>query len=356
MAILFGGRSPEHNISLLSAQNIIQSLDRDKYNAILIGIDKNGQWHYHENNIALHNSDNPNEITLSDINHPVLLSQNTNDKKLISTISQETIADIDVIFPILHGTYGEDGSIQGFCKIANIACVGCGILGSSVGMDKDMTKRVLRDADINVAKSITVRKNTEGIEYSKIIETLGEELFIKPANLGSSVGVGYSDNEDSFFAALNTALEYDHKVLIESKIKGREIECAVLGNHEPEASCVGEIIPKSSFYSYDNKYIDDDGAALSIPAKLTDVQAEKVRELAIKTFSVLECRGMARVDMFLTEEDDLIINEINTIPGFTNISMYPKLWEASGLSQKDLVSRLIELAMQEHDMVNDLLV
>jgi len=356
VALLFGGRSPEHKISLLSAQNVYKSIDKDKYEPILIGIDADGQWHYHHSEISLLNPNDPNRISLNDTSHKLLLSHNTNDRSLISVSSNEVLSKIDVIFPVLHGTNGEDGSVQGFAKMANIPCVGCGILGSSVGMDKDMAKRVLRDANINVAKSITVRNHSEDIVYEEVTEVLGKELFIKPANLGSSVGVAYSNDEDSFYNGLNTALKYDTKVLIETKIVGREIECAVLGNHKPEASIPGEIIPKSSFYSYDNKYIDEDGAALSIPAILNTEQQEKVKNLALETYITLECRGLARVDMFLTPEDQLIINEINTIPGFTNISMYPKLWEASGLSQQDLISKLIELAIEENDTINNLLI
>ena len=355
VAILFGGRSPEHKISLLSAQNVFKSIDREKYNPVLIGIDKTGQWHYHNQAMSLLHANDVDKIALDDTRHKVLLSQNTNERSLIMQSDNDLISTIDVIFPILHGTYGEDGSIQGLCKTANIPCIGCGILGSAVGMDKDIMKRILRDADIKVSKGITVRNTADDIQYDSIESSLGNELFIKPANLGSSVGVSYSDNQDKFYDALNNALKYDHKVIVEQKITGREIECAVLGNHNPKASIPGEIVPKSSFYSFENKYVDAEGAELHIPAKLTDDQIKRIQKLSIDTFTVLECRGMARVDMFLTEDNDLIINEINTIPGFTNISMYPKLWEATGLNQTDLISELINLAIQENKSVNNLL-
>ena len=355
VAILFGGRSPEHKISLLSAQNVLKSIDREKYNPVLIGIDKTGQWHYHNQAMSLLHANDVDKIALDDTRYKVLLSQNTNERSLIMQSDNDLISTIDVIFPILHGTYGEDGSIQGLCKTANIPCIGCGILGSAVGMDKDIMKRILRDADIKVSKGITVRNTAEDIRYDSIESSLGNELFIKPANLGSSVGVSYSDNQDKFYDALNNALKYDHKVIVEQKITGREIECAVLGNHNPKASIPGEIVPKSSFYSFENKYVDAEGAELHIPAKLTDDQIKRIQKLSIDTFTVLECRGMARVDMFLTEDNDLIINEINTIPGFTNISMYPKLWEATGLNQTDLISELINLAIQENKSVNNLL-
>ena len=355
VAILFGGRSPEHKISLLSAQNVIKSLDREKYNPILIAIDKSGQWHYHDKAMSLLHPDDVDKITLDDTSHKVLLSQNTDEKALISHATHDVICHIDVIFPVLHGTYGEDGSIQGLAKTANIPCVGCGLLGSAIGMDKDIMKRILRDAQIKVAKGITVRNSSEGIDYGNITANLGHELFVKPANLGSSVGISFSDDEDSFYKALNNALKYDNKVIVEEKISGREIECAVLGNHNPKASIPGEIVPKSTFYSFENKYVDAEGAALHIPAKLTEAQTNAVQKLALETYTVLECRGMARVDMFLTEDKQLIINEINTIPGFTNISMYPKLWEASGLPQTELITELIELAVEECAFVNGLL-
>ena len=355
VAILFGGRSPEHKISLLSAQNVIKSLDRTKYNPILVGIDKSGQWHYHDKIMSLLHPDDVDKITLDNTSHKVLLSQNTDEKALLSQTTHDVISTIDVIFPVLHGTYGEDGSIQGLAKTANIPCVGCGLLGSAIGMDKDIMKRILRDAQIKVAKGITVRNSSEGIDYDSITADLGHELFIKPANLGSSVGISFSDDEDSFYKALNNALKYDSKVIVEEKISGREIECAVLGNHNPKASIPGEIVPKSTFYSFENKYVDAEGAALHIPAKLTEAQTNAVQKLALETYTVLECRGMARVDMFLTEDDQLIINEINTIPGFTNISMYPKLWEASGLPQTELITELIELAVEECAFVNGLL-
>jgi D-alanine-D-alanine ligase len=355
VAILYGGRSPEHKISLVSAQNVYKSIDKEKYNPILIAIDKSGQWHYHNERMSLVHPDNIDQIALNDTDNKVWLSQNTSEGTLISASTNEILCKIDVIFPVLHGTYGEDGSIQGLSKTAGIACVGCGIIGSSIGMDKDIMKRILRDSDIKVSKGITIRNTSEGIQYDDVVANLGHELFIKPANLGSSVGVSYSDSEEKFFDALNNALKYDNKVIVEQKIVGREIECAVLGNHAPQASIPGEIIPKSSFYSFDNKYIDADGAALHIPAELTKHQIDRIKNLSVETFTVLECRGMARVDMFLTPENELIINEINTIPGFTNISMYPKLWEASGLKQTDLVSKLISLAIEEHNAVNKLL-
>jgi len=355
VAIVFGGRSTEHAISLLSAQNVLGALDRKKFDPVLIGIDKKGQWHFNEESMSLLNASDANSISMTNLDNPVLLSQNTDQKTLTSVQTSEVVSTVDVLFPVLHGTYGEDGSIQGLAKLANIPVVGCGVLGSAIGMDKDIMKRILRDDNIEVAKWVTVKHTSEGINYKDIVNTLGSELFIKPANLGSSVGVTYSEDEDSFFKGLNEALKFDPKVIVEEKITGREIECAVLGNENPKASVPGEIIPKDGFYSFESKYLDESGAKLQIPADLTESQVRNVQTLALDTFKLLECSGMSRIDMFMKDDDSLIINEINTIPGFTNISMYPKLWEYSGLPQKDLITKLIELAIEAHQKHNKLI-
>lgn len=354
VAILFGGRSTEHSISLLSAQNVINALDKDKFEPLLIGIGKDGRWHYNADSIKLLHKDDPNKIALSPDQEAIIISQNADEHSVISLSDKTEITKIDVIFPVLHGTYGEDGSIQGLAKLANIACVGCNILGSAIGMDKDIMKRILRDSNINVAKWCTQRASEPRLKYEDVANELGTELFIKPANLGSSVGVSFVNNADDFDRALEEALKYDPKVIIEEKLSGREIECAVLGNDQPQASLPGEVIPKNNFYSFENKYIDENGAALKIPADLNEEQIQTIQEYSLATYKLLECRGMARVDVFLTENNTIIVNEINTIPGFTNISMYPKLWEASGLAQKDLISKLIELALEEHNKQNQL--
>ncbi len=356
VAILFGGRSTEHQISLLSAKNVIDALDRDKYEPVLIGIDKKGQWHLNEGAIQLINADNPKLIELDNLDKPILVSQNTNEHQLVNMENMQNIDKIDVIFPVLHGTYGEDGTVQGFAKLANLPCVGCGILGSAVGMDKDVTKRLLRDAGIKVADFVTLRKGyNDAMPYEEIVGKLGNELFIKPANLGSSVGVAYVNNKENFEIALSNAFKFDPKVIIEEKIIGREVECAVLGhNANPMASAIGEVIPKSSFYTFENKYIDEGGAVCDIPAKLDDVTAQRIQALAIDSYRLLECEGMTRVDMFLTPKGDLYLNEVNNIPGFTKISMYPKLWEISGLPYTSLLTKLIELAIESNEESNDL--
>ena len=347
VAILFGGRSTEHKISLLSAKNVIKSIDKDKYEPILVAIDKNGIWHQIDDLKFLEKVSIDNE-PLTSLDSAVLLSQN-NGQHILHSLDDHSSIGIDVLYPVLHGTYGEDGSVQGLAKLAGLPCVGCGIVGSAVGMDKDIMKHILISMDIPVASWATIRNSSEGADYTALSEQLGEELFIKPANLGSSVGVSHVTNEAQFSEAIEKALTYDSKVICEEKIVGREIECAVLGNAYPKASVPGEIISKGGFYSYENKYLDEKATELVIPADLSQEQTEAVQQLALETYIGLECRGLTRVDMFLTADDELIINEINTIPGFTDISMYPKLWEASGLSSTELISELIELALEEYE-------
>jgi D-alanine-D-alanine ligase len=257
---------------------------------------------------------------------------------------------LDVAFPILHGPFGEDGTVQGLLKLADIPYVGTGVLGSAVGMDKDVMKRLLRDAGIPIGKFLALRSHEPIPPYGEVTAVLGVPLFVKPANMGSSVGIRKVHNEGEYLPALEEAFRYDTKIVIEEFIKGRELECAVLGNEAPMASVPGEVISRHEFYSYDAKYLDEHGAALIIPADLDEALAARVRELAVKTFTTLCCEGLSRVDFFLREDatpgiDAVVVNEINTMPGFTKISMYPKLWEAGGISYTCLISRLIELAI-----------
>jgi len=355
VAIVFGGRSTEHKISLLSAKNVIRSLDKSKYKPVLICIDKSGKWFYNEDSLHLLSSESASTVHLDHQHTPVILSQNADAKALIIATTHQVIHTIDVIFPVLHGTSGEDGSIQGLAKLANLPCVGCGILGSAVGMDKDIMKRVLRDSQIPVADFVTVRNtNFEEYPYDKVSEKLGKDLFLKPANLGSSVGVSFVHNKEEYDAGIQHALLYDHKVVVEEKIVGRELECSVLGNDSPMASIPGEVVPKGGFYSYQNKYLDEKGAELIIPAALSEEKIKEIQELSIRTFQLIECEGMTRVDMFMQEDGKLVINEVNTIPGFTSISMYPKLLEYSGVNNVELVTKLIEYAIESHEKRNQL--
>lgn len=305
IGVLFGGKSAEHEVSIMSAKNIINALDKDKYEITKILIPKTGKFNF------------------------------------------SNLHKYDVIFPVMHGPFGEDGSMQGLLKLAGVPFVGPSVLGSAVGMDKDVMKRLFRDAGIPIGKFITLRTNDK-INFNQIKKELGLPLFIKPANMGSSVGVSKAKNEAEFKNSIKKAFEFDNKIIVEEFINGREIECAVLGNEYPMASVPGEIITNQDFYSYGAKYIDN-GSVSEIPAKIDKKTAKKIQELTIKVFQTLNCEGLGRVDFFLTKSGKIYANEINTIPGFTNISMYPKLWEASGLPQTKLLDRLIELAIERFD-------
>lgn len=346
VGIIFGGKSAEHEVSLQSAKNVIEAIDKDKYEVVLIGMDKKGRLYLNENTNFLLNSKNPRLIQLNKSNDEIALIPGTDTEQIISVSKQKALSQIDVIFPVLHGPYGEDGTVQGMLKLANIPFVGAGVLGSALGMDKDVMKRLLRDACIPIAKFLAFKKsNRRSINFMEVKKELDLPVFVKPANLGSSVGISKVTNKAELDNAVQEAFQYDNKIIIEEYIEGREIECSVLGNEEPIVSIPGEIISNNEFYSYEAKYIDENGAILDIPANLTNDIKEKAQRLSIKAFKILCCEGMARVDLFLKENGDLILNEINTIPGFTRISMYPKLWEISGISYSDLIDKLIKLAI-----------
>ncbi len=354
VAVIFGGKSAEHKVSLRSAKNIVAALDRSKYIPVLIGIDNDGQWHYHGESMQLLHADDPAKIEMK-AGTKVYLSQNADDHSIIDSHDASTLSTIDVIFPVLHGTYGEDGAIQGFAKIANLACVGPGILGSAIGMDKDIMKRLLRDAGIGIADYILVRQHdSDVLQYQDVVARLGKELFVKPANMGSSVGISCVRSESEFRPALELALQFDTKVIVEEKIVGREIEVSVLGNEAPRASIPGEVIPKDGFYSYERKYLDESGAALEIPADLRAEQVKKLQDLAVVVYQCLELEGLSRVDVFLQDDDTIIVNEVNTLPGFTEISMYPTLWQISGIDKTELIDQLIQLALAKHEETNAL--
>ena len=348
VGILFGGKSAEHEVSLQSAKNIIDAIDRGKYRPVLIGINKSGRWLMHDDAGYLLHANDPKLIKLNESGRRVALVPQS-DGKLTGLNGDEELQAIDVVFPVLHGPYGEDGALQGLLKMADVPFVGAGVLGSAVGMDKDVMKRLLRDAGIPIAAFITVRFNEDIPEYNAVVSELGEPFFVKPANLGSSVGVSKVHNAAEYDRAVAHAFDYDNKILLEQNIQGREIECSVLGNDDPVASLPGEIIPRHEFYSYDAKYIDEQGAALEIPANLPEATIAGIRQLSIAAFRALSCAGMARVDFFLRGESEIIVNEINTIPGFTSISMYPQLWKASGISYVDLIDRLIQLAIERFE-------
>ncbi len=335
LGILFGGRSSEHEVSLLSARSIIDAVDRKKYDVSLIGIGKDGRWLGAAGESYLLNASDPKKIAIN-----VAAA-----KELALHPGREGIGPIDVVFPIVHGTYGEDGSIQGLLRMLDLPFVGPDLLGSAVGMDKDVAKRLLRDAGIPVADFFALGRG-DAFTLSKIWKRLGKPVFVKPANQGSSVGIAKAKNDATLKAAIADAFRYDDKILIEEAVVGREIEIAVLGNETPETSIAGEVIPRHEFYSYEAKYLDEHGADLRIPAELPLALMRKAQALAVRTFKTLGLEGMARVDFFMKSDGAFVVNEVNTIPGFTKISMYPKLWEASGLPYPKLIDRLIRLALE----------
>lgn len=347
VCLLFGGKSGEHEISFLSARSIFQAIDKKKYEVLLIGIDKEGRWHLSDTRQLSTPKKQPLESVHKNLPE-VQTIIGRNSPAIIASDSQKIISSVDVFFPITHGTYGEDGSLQGYLELLDAAYVGSGVLGSAVCMDKDIMKRLLRESNLPVGEFYTLKKGQEK-NLSEFVSKLGFPLFVKPANMGSSVGVSKVHNEKELISAMEEAFLYDTKILLEKEIIGREIEVSVLGNDDPIASIAGEIKPTHEFYDYEAKYIDEKGATLSIPAKLSKKEMKEVQTLAVAAFKALGCSGMARVDFFLTKEGKWIINELNTLPGFTSISMYPKLWEESRISFADLISKLIELALESHD-------
>ena len=365
VVILFGGRSAEHEISILSARNILGAIDRTRFQPVLIGIDKDGRWRPQPERLLAGAVGDPRRLALDETAAPqapfVVPSVAPEPTAAVAGAAgappgiEQALHGDDVVFPILHGTYGEDGTVQGLLELADVAYVGAGVLGSAVGMDKDVTKRLLRDAGIPVVdfRVITAAEHRADPSLAPArAQALGFPLFVKPANAGSSVGVSKVRAPADLPAAIAAALAFDRKVLLERAVDAREIECAVLGNDAPIASVPCEIIVhhRDGFYSYDAKYVDADGAAWKIPADIAPDTQRRVQELAVATFRALELGGMARVDFFLDRATGaLAVNEVNTIPGFTAASMYPKMWEASGLPPQQLVSRLIDLAIERRD-------
>lgn len=349
VGIIFGGRSAEHEVSLQSAKNILDALDKERFAVSLIGIDKQGQWHVSDPDNFLLNAADPARIALNCSGTAVAVRPGLESLQLVPADPATALEQIDVVFPIVHGTLGEDGSLQGLLRMANLPFVGSGVLGSAVAMDKDVAKRLLRDAGLAVAPFACFNRiSVATADYPALVQQLGTPLFVKPANQGSSIGVSKVRNEAEFQRALALALSFDHKALVESAIDGREIECAVLGNESPEASVCGEVVVHDDFYAYDTKYISENGADIVVPAAISASDQERIRAIAVRAYQALDCAGLARVDVFLTGTGELVVNEINTLPGFTRISMYPKLWAASGLSYTALITRLLDLAMERH--------
>jgi D-alanine-D-alanine ligase len=353
IGVIFGGRSGEHEVSLASAASVIRALDPAKYDVVPIGITKQGRW------LAGTTAQKMLPEVLQ-AGRSVMLNADPNVAALVSADggapsaqrSDEGPLHVDVVFPVLHGTYGEDGTVQGLLDLAGLPFVGSGVLGSAVGMDKDMQKRLFLQEGLPVGDFTAVLRSEWEQARARVLRVLHKRfrfpVFVKPATLGSSVGMTKVHNRAELPPALDFAAEFAQKIVVERGIVGREIEVAVLGNDEPQASIPGEIIPHREFYDYAAKYLEE-GTKLEIPAKLTRAQVRRFQEYAVRAFRTLECRGMARVDFFLERKTGRIfLNEVNTIPGFTSISMYPKLWEASGVPYRELIGRLVDLALADH--------
>ena len=345
IGILFGGRSGEHEVSLASAASVIRGLDPDKYEAVPIGITKEGHWL-----VGAGAQKMLPEVLKG--GQRVMMTADPTDAALVRLDGSGGGQRIDIVFPVMHGTFGEDGTIQGLLDLAGLPFVGAGVLGSAIGMDKDVAKRLLQVAKIPVVPWITVHRHdweSKPHALQTAIEAQFEyPVFVKPATLGSSVGMTKVHSREELAPALNLACEFAMKILVEESVNAREIEVSVLGNHNPKASVAGEIVPHREFYDYAAKYLEE-GTQLLIPADLKPPQVKKFQNYAVDAFRALELSGMARVDFFLEKNGSKIyLNEVNTIPGFTSISMYPKLWEASGIPFRELIDKLIELALEQH--------
>ena len=354
LGIVCGGRSGEHEVSLRSARGIFGAVDRQRFDPLLLAIDKQGRWRAGTLDALILDGHDPARIRLAPSAPFVIPAAREGKLVLLAEPAMHLVAALDVAFPIIHGTDGEDGALQGWLRLMGVPFAGADVLGSAIGMDKDVMKRLLGRAGLPIADFHVLQRGADfQAAWDAAFRDLGVPLFVKPASLGSSVGVSKVADRRGFESALEDALRYDAKLMIEQAVPGRELECSVLGNRQgperPRASRVGEIRPRHGFYSYAAKYLDESGAELLIPAPLDAATEARIQELSLRVFDVLECDGLARVDFFLAADGRLVVNEINTLPGFTPISMYPKLWEASGLSYTDLVTRLVELAFEKHE-------
>ena len=353
VGVLFGGRSAEHEVSLVSAASIIKALDKEKYEVLPIGISKEGRWLSAPNSLQRLKE----QSSIESLPEHVLLPD-PQKQSLVNIGNSSSSQEIDVIFPVIHGTFGEDGTIQGLFELADVAYVGAGVLGSAVGMDKVVAKQLLQQAKLPVTKGIWFFYQEFTKDAKKYLSEIEKKLrypcFVKPPNQGSSVGISKAHNKKELIDAINLAGQYDRKILVEKAVpRPREIELSVLGNDEPIASLPGEIVPSNEFYDYDAKYVDGKSMAI-IPAKLPKGLIKKLQLSAVEGYKVLNCAGMARVDFLVQRNGKFFLNEINTIPGFTSISMYPKLWEASGISYSALLDKLIQLAIERHGQKKNL--
>ena len=354
IGVLYGGRSGEHNVSLCSGASVVRALDQNKYEVTAIGIDRDGRWYVQDKPEILPDKDFGQILSLKKrgkwlVNH----FEQENKLHIYNIENKNEEVVIDIVFPVLHGTYGEDGTLQGLLELAMVPYVGADVAGSAMGMDKDIAKRLLNQAGIPVVPSLTISKHqwqdNPGIIIRDALSKLGMTLFVKPLCTGSSVGVKKVKEKELLPKAIDFAFQFDTRIMIEKAIDCREIECAVLGNESPTASILGEIIPNHEFYSYEAKYIDPNGATMKIPVDIDVNLAGRIRKTAVQGYMALACSSLARVDFFLDKKtNEFYLNEINTLPGFTSISMYPKLWEATGLKYSDLLDKLIALALERH--------
>ncbi len=357
VGIIFGGRSGEHEVSFCSASSIIKAIDKDKYTVVPIGITKEGRWiSPRDSELALQSGkiDGKNTVILLNDSFSKSLVCIDNNQKINKSSALEKL---DVLFPALHGPYGEDGTIQGLLELANIPYVGAGVAASAISMDKDLMKTIFKQKNLPILKWLTIRRREWRKDKEKILSLVHGDfkypLFVKPTNLGSSIGITKVHKKEELEKAINLASSYDRKILIEEGLEEvREIECSILGNDEPRASVVGEVRPAGEFYDYDSKYIDKE-TQLIVPADLPDGVSQEIQRIALRAFKAVDAAGMARVDFFVSKgENRIYLSEINTIPGFTSVSMYPRLWEASGIPYPELIDRLIQLALEIHQDKN----
>ncbi|MCG2821419.1 MAG: D-alanine--D-alanine ligase [Candidatus Atribacteria bacterium] len=353
IGIIFGGRSGEHEVSFCSASSIIKAIDKDKYTVVPIGITKEGRWiSPQDSELALQSGriEGKNTVILLNDSFSKSLVCIDNNQRLDKSSALEKL---DVIFPVLHGPYGEDGTVQGLLELANIPYVGAGVAASAISMDKDLMKTIFQQKGLPILRWLTIKRKDWHKDKEEILSLIQDgfeyPLFVKPTNLGSSVGITKVHKKEELKEAIDLASSYDRKILIEEGLEEvREIECSVLGNDEPQTSVVGEVKPAGEFYDYDSKYIDEK-TQLIVPADLPDGVSQEVQEIALKAFKAVDAAGMARVDFFVSKKENKIyLSEINTIPGFTSASMYPRLWEASGVSYPDLIDQLIQLALERY--------
>ncbi|WP_026476962.1 D-alanine--D-alanine ligase [Alkaliphilus transvaalensis] len=354
--VVFGGKSGEHEVSLMSAASILRAIDKEKYNVIPVGITKNGGWRICDCTIdEIENGsweNEQNQLLDTKLNSKPKISLLPSEKGKGFQIENSQVKKIDVVFPVLHGPFGEDGTIQGLIEMLDVPYVGAGVLASALAMDKGMAKKILEAEGLPQAKYILInRKNyfKDKIDCINLIEgTFNYPVFVKPANLGSSVGISKAKNQEELKLALEEAAKYDRRIVVEEFINAREIECSVLGNEDPIASLPAEIIPSKEFYDYRDKYFDGTSQYV-IPAELSEEMISKVREMAIRVYKLIDCSGLARVDFFVEGETNrILVNEVNTMPGFTKISMYPKMWEVSGIPYDQLIDKLIQLAIERY--------